>query len=579
MTIKVGHNLQLLLDTPDASADLIYLDPPTTHNKDYNVCGAVSDVHLQVYRDTWSPVFVSKELYDDFVCNPPDGAQKVVTWLKAQHGILGWNREFSYIVTMIPLLWQCRRILTNTGCIWFHCNPLFSHQARTMLDVVFGSSKFCSEVFWRRAASANNTIGPGQIHDTLFFYSKTDKFTWNPTYHKPTEASEKHDGIDPDGRKWRWRDTFGPDKGYKGPKVGSRVVWRGVDPTLKRCCWSLSANLKDNYLRVTGKPLEGTTEEMLEKALEVGFIKLTARPRYKCYMNEGTILQSLWSDVYTIPAAERVWVEDENATKSTFNGQKPLALLERIIRCSSNVGDVVLDPFLGSGTTAVAAQSLNRAWSGIELTKKSSEPAASRLSEIFGERDWYDSTALRVPTDLEDCKRMAKDVKNFYALQCFAVQLLKGTPTPKQAIVMDGNHWIAGFSDGVPREAISEVKSGGVDVRDVRAFVHLLRPPPDSEKPTKYQCGFFIAFKNEITPGMKDILNQAGTYRTGDPADSRTFPIAQPIYWEDFWKPDVIMGGLRIPSYFIFDQTQVTARQQRHQYTSLLNAMADLPQE
>jgi adenine specific DNA methylase Mod len=205
------------------------------------------------------------------------------------------------------------------------------------MDAVFGPHRFLSEVIWKRSSAHNDgkqgRKQHGRIHDVLLFYCKGSNWKWNPqhTTYDEEYVSGFYKHVEPiTGRKYRLGDLTGPGGAAKGnPQYKVMGVTR---------YWRYS-EVKMRELIADGRVLQ---------------TRPGAVPAYKRYLDEmpGVSLQDVWTDVPPIGA--------QAAERLGYPTQKPEALLERILKASSNEGDVVLDPFCGCGTTVQVAQRLNR---------------------------------------------------------------------------------------------------------------------------------------------------------------------------------------------------------------------------
>ncbi|WP_191969634.1 DNA methyltransferase [Neorhizobium galegae] len=185
----------------------------------------------------------------------------------------------------------------------------------------------------RHAHSDAKTLG--NIHDTILYYGNPDNSSWNPQYTEYTEdyIATYYRYKDEDGRRWLSRSTTAP--GGRGPVYD----WNGL-----RRAWRYR-------------------KEEMQRLHDAGRIFYTENgmPRYKQYLDEmpGVPLTTLWTDVKFIDS----WGEEA----VNYPTQKSEALLDRIIRASSNEGDLVADFFIGSGTTAAVAEKLGRKWIASDL--------------------------------------------------------------------------------------------------------------------------------------------------------------------------------------------------------------------
>ena len=228
---------------------------------------------------------------------------------------------------------------------------------------------------------ALKTYGP--VHDIILYYTKSEQFILNEVYQAYDEEyiTTFFEQIDSDGRRWKRGDLTGP-----GVRTGdSGKSWRSVNVTAKGRHWQPASYVYDKYRKVTGDDLaKYPLMERLDKLDKIGLIhwpsKSDGMPRYKCYLEDmpGTPLQDLWTDIRPIHnlADERVG----------YPTQKPEALLERILKSSSNENDLVFDIFCGSGTTAAVAEKLKRRWITCDLGRFAIHTARKRLLAIPGVR-------------------------------------------------------------------------------------------------------------------------------------------------------------------------------------------------
>ncbi|MDD5765899.1 MAG: DNA methyltransferase [Candidatus Marinimicrobia bacterium] len=218
---------------------------------------------------------------------------------------------------------------------------------------------------------------------------------------------------------------------------------------------------------------------------------------------EGDLIDSLWTDIFPINplAAERLG----------YPTQKPVALLERIIKASSNEGDVVLDPFCGCGTAIAAAQNLNRKWIGIDITHLSIALMKYRLKDTFHLEPKKDYSVVGEPEDVSSARQLANDDR--YQFQWWALSLIKARPAgaggEKKKGADKGIDGLITFIDdqsGKGKRVLIQVKSGHVKSGDIRDMVGVL----DREKA---EIGIFITL-NEPTRDMITEAVSAGYYHS-----------------------------------------------------------------
>jgi adenine-specific DNA-methyltransferase len=247
---------------------------------------------------------------------------------------------------LCPRLFLIRDLLSSTGSVYVHIGPQMNHLVRCILDEVFGSMNSRREIIWKRVSSRGHGRFYPATHDAILFYSKTDDPTWNQLY-EPLDPAYVDSKYDADGRRYRKDNCLNqnPDR----PNL--TYNWKGNVRTWR---W---------------------TKEKMQELDNVGRLIYTKNgvPEYKRYLDEspGTALQSIWSD---IPPVNSQADEDTG-----YDTQKPESLLDRIIRTSSNPGDLIADFFAGSGTTLAVAEKLGRRWIGCDLGRWGIHVSRKRL--------------------------------------------------------------------------------------------------------------------------------------------------------------------------------------------------------
>ena len=390
-TIVVNDNLPALRALPDACVDLIYLDPPFNSGRPYlnpigldeqEERGLLQDIRLPAPMERRDPQVVQERLVgfvDVFTMEPGDPnwkeewTEEIGEVIPALPPILeGAGRAHSpsmqgYLTFMAVRLVEMQRILKPTGSVYLHCDPTASHYLKSIMDSVFGAANFRNEIVWRRTSAHSNANRCGAVHDTLLYYSKTDKRAWNAGVHQAYDSSYIEDYYrytDEEGRRFQSGDLTVPSAA-----ANRRFEWLGATPAKGRG-WGLD--------------LDGLEKLRAEDRI---FITKNGFPRLKRYLDEakGMALQDIWADVQAV----RSWHKE--ATK--YPTQKPLALLERIIEASSNPGDVVLDPFCGCATACVAAEHLERRWIGMDMGVEAYRQVVKRLRGTFPEMEVEGVTA------------------------------------------------------------------------------------------------------------------------------------------------------------------------------------------
>jgi DNA modification methylase len=373
----LGDNLEILKSLESESVDLIYLDPPFFSNRNYEVIWGDKG-EVRSFEDRWS-----------------GGVEHYIDWLKVR-------------------VEEMHRILKPTGSIFLHCDWHANAYIRVfILDKIFGEKNFRNEIIWKRANAKGLSFKRyAQNHDTIFYYSKSDKFTWLSQYqpHNEKYVKDFYKYVEPNtGRRYRLDNLANPNKDRPNLTyefLGVTRVWR----------W---------------------TKERMQKAYEDGLViqtKVGGVPALKRYLDEqeGTPIDDNWLDIGNVQSTTE---------KIGYPTQKPEALLERIIQCASNEGDVILDPFVGGGTTVAVAEKLKRQWIGIDQSVQAVKVSEMRLQK---QKDLF-SAPFSLHLHKYDYDTLRKS--DAFEFELWIVKQYGGTPNTKQR----GDSGIDGKTkEGVP---------------------------------------------------------------------------------------------------------------------------------
>lgn len=513
-----GDNLPVLREHVETeSVDLVYLDPPFNSNRSYSVIfgehvqrDTDANAQIQAFDDTWHWTPETERLYRDILINSPTA---VADAMQAFRTLVGESDAMAYLVMMAPRLVELHRALKPTGSLVLHCDPTMSHYLKVLLDSIFGPENSRNEIIWQRTgAKALQTVRLANNHDVLLYYAKSGAAIWNSDEafipydvdNLPEKTAKKYSHVEPGtGRRYRLDNLINPNPNRPNLTyefLGVTRVWR----------W---------------------TRERMQAAYEEGRVVQTAPgrvPQMKRYLDEqrGIPLGDVWTDIWPLnsQAAERLG----------YPTQKPLALLERIIRLTTEPGAVVLDPFCGCGTTVDAAQKLGRAWVGIDITYISIDLIIKRLQATFGQSVMDDVEVDGIPYDMQSAQRLFE--KSPFDFERWAVSMLHAQPNEKQV----GDKGI----DGVRRfiidsqsvgKALVSVKGGKnvppTHVRDLAGTVHNARDA---------QLGVLITLNDSLTRGAQEVINTSGVWT--HPANGQHFPVLQHISVRDLMaghRPDL----------------------------------------
>ena len=343
-TIWTGDNLDIMRGMNSESVDLIYLDPPFNSNQNY-AAPVGSAAAGAAFKDTWTLSDLDVAWMGLIADEQPATAHVLQT-----AGLTHGKGMQSYLTMMAVRLMEMRRLLKPTGSIYLHCDPTASHYLKLLMDGIFGAGQFRNDITWKRFNFHSDAKRFGRVADNILFYSESDDYHFNRQ-----KAPFSREYIESKFTQEDERGRFQPDNlnppGGRGPVYefhGITKAWRFTEEKMK----ALEA---DGRIYTAGKV-----------------------PRLKRYLDEldGQAVHTIWTDIPPVnsQAKERVG----------YPTQKPLALLERIIKASSNEGDMVLDPFCGCATACVAANRLGRKWVGIDISPKAVELVNMRLQQAMG---------------------------------------------------------------------------------------------------------------------------------------------------------------------------------------------------
>ncbi len=491
-----GDNLDILRSRdyfPNECVDLIYLDPPFNSSRSYNVLfkdesGRDSDAQIKAFDDTWSWGPNAQATYEALLVDAPPTVSAAVGALRT---ILGANPMMAYLVMMAARLVELHRVLKPTGSLYLHCDPTASHYLKIILDTIFGSEHFLSEIIWKRTSAHSSAKRPGPIHDVILAYGKSDHYIWNQQYaaYDPEYLETFFDQIDEHGKRYKRMDLTGA--GTRNGETGQS--WRGINITAKGRHWAYPPSMLDEFDR-QGKIHWPKKDDGM--------------PRLKVFPEDslGIPIQDVWND---IPPLHNL-----SGERLGYPTQKPLALLERIISASSNPGDVVCDPFAGCGTAIAAAEKLGRKWIGIDITHLGISLLKYRLKDMFGLEAGRDYAVIGEPQDVGAARQLAQDDR--YQFQWWALSLVRAKPLGGQEGSRAGKKGSDKGIDGVitfidgknraPARVLVQVKSGHVKSGDVRDLVGTVERE-------KAAIGVFITLEEPSRDMVTEAVS-AGSYRS-----------------------------------------------------------------
>ena len=357
-TLFKGDNINFLRGMNGETVDLIATDPPFNKSRDFNATPG-SLAQGAKFQDRWNWLRDVQEPWMDEIKDEHPQVHALIDYViggidndpKTRRNRGGREDMAAFIAFMAVRVLHMYRILKPTGSIYLHCDPTASHYLKALMDAIFGDKNFRNEIMWLRKQGERHNLARKRMpsaHDVILYYVKTAAAEYSPQY---TPYSDDYIS-----KNYKHRDE------------------RGAYSTFP-CTNDAGGNREYEFRGITRawrfKP--ETMQEMYDAGLLV-----QARPtspfRYKKYLDKdaGVKVDDCWLDV------PQVRSKPENTGYPT---QKPLALYERIIKASSNEGDLVLDPFCGCATTPIAAERLGRQWVGMDLWDGAYEMVKRRMED------------------------------------------------------------------------------------------------------------------------------------------------------------------------------------------------------
>jgi DNA modification methylase len=491
-----GDNLTIMQSMGKYSVDLIYLDPPFNSKQNYNLLyktmtGKPVPEQVEAFCDTWEmdaqkeamarsmPVLMREHGIDDYYVD------FWRLWMQALRNTQ--PHLLAYLIFMVQRMLHMKSILRPTGSIYLHCDPTASHYIKVMMDGIFGHDNFQNEIIWKRTSAHNSAKRWGPVHDVILFYSASDKFVWNKVYQAYDESYVEsfYRHKDEKGRLYQIGDLTGA-----GTRNGeSGAIWKGINPTSKGRHWAPPRKFPGGEM--VPKPVLQALD-YLDSIGRIAWPKNSGVPRFKRFLEdmEGVQIQDVIEDISPISA--------HGKERLGYPTQKPVALLDRIIKASTKKGDVVFDPFCGCGTTIYSAVKNERKWVGCDIAILSIKLVKEVLTETYRLVEGSDFEVDGVPTSIEGAQNLfEKDPSTF---QNWFVERVGGFPMLRKSADrgIDGRIYFE-TKDGL-REMMIQVKGGKhvrpTDVRDLRGVLE--------REENAAMAGFL-----SITPPTKAMLSEA----------------------------------------------------------------------
>lgn len=451
----------LVPQNPDGFIDLVYIDPPFNSKRDYNVLFESADLNdstaqKQAFADTWSNIS-----YMDELDRIQDLNIDLYDFLKTLEKVKTPRSAVAYLTTMALRIIYIHKVLKSTGSFYLHCDPTMSHYLKIVCDMVFGHKNFGNEIVWCYKTRHFSKKHFGRKHDIILRYTKSEKyvFNWNSVLRPLSESTIK---------KYKYQDEIG-------------------------------------YYRLSGRGIKGSpiqSAKDVDPSWEITNPELVVRD----YLKDGVPIEDYWNiEILNQVSKERLG----------YPTQKPEELLERIIKASSNDGDLVADFFCGCGTTIAAAQRLGRKWLGVDISHLAVKLIMDRLL-----KPWEDNLPKQkeirnsievtgIPRDIDSAKELARNTaRGRFTFQDWIIEFMLGGVSNQKKSGDGGYDGYITFRGlgGHKGVILIEVKSGNVGVKNIREFIQVVEKQ-------RADMGVFVCFRDQYSSGMASEARQAGYYQ------------------------------------------------------------------
>ena len=368
-TVFHGDNLDFLRGINSNSVDCIYIDPPFNKDIIFHSPSESKKVQIEQFEDIWrKPQTTEKmreHIRDRLAVHEQD--EELSQWLDGVKLIDQDEQEqnYNYLVFMSARILECHRILKPTGSFFLHCDDTMSHFLKITLDCIFDEPNFRNEIVWQRTRNPKRnkhaSKANSRMTDKIFWFTKTNNFTFNGSHYYPSEEELKNEY------------RFVCEKTNRRYKDNSKSLYRspsqGDCPSLCFDFHGFKPRSRAGW-RTNRAGMEQWLKEGILVIEEVKGVRKLRRRQFLTEQYKKKTLGDLWTDIY---------LEGKDKSRLNFRTQKPVKLIERIIESATNTGDIVVDVFAGSATTAEAAHNLGRKWAIADKAAETSRYAEKRL--------------------------------------------------------------------------------------------------------------------------------------------------------------------------------------------------------
>ena len=336
-TIFQNDNLKVLQLIKDNCIDLIYLDPPFNSGTNYFV-------GEKGFTDKWNDVKIKETIRDIDEKN-----RRLSSFLLLSNLTHSDDME-SYLAYLSIRLIEMQRILKPAGRIALHCDDNASHYLKICLDIIFGKENFRNDIalLYKNGSKNAKQHFPRNKDNVLHYCKDIKRNKFFNTKERPSE------------------------KTLKNIELGFKITWN-----------SRSGKWHETYYRDP----DTFTEEEKQRLLILRERKLRQNPAeiHVRHATNGKEIKYLdWWDGITIISQSDKNIRNPKSESVGWPTQKNVEIPRRFIETCTQEGDIILDPFCGSGTTLVAAEELNRKWIGIDISEDAVNIASERIENYLG---------------------------------------------------------------------------------------------------------------------------------------------------------------------------------------------------
>ena len=398
------------------------------------------------------------------------------------------------------------------GSLYLHCDDTASHYLKALLDAIFGPRQYRNDIAWRRAVSHNDPARYGRILDHILYYARDGRPYWDgdaiATPKDEEQLRAAYPSQDERGR-YRSADLTGPSHGAARGSPAT-MPWRGYDVHARGRVWSV--------------PKTGGYAAWIERERIPGYRAIEGvHARLDALDAAGLIHhpeRGVWPGLKRYAEADRgnppqnLFLEPSGFTNFSAGGerlgyptQKPVALIEKLVRASCPPGGLVLDPFCGCGTAVVAAHNLGRRWIGVDIS-------ATAIDIIRGQRFaplGIEAEAYGIPRDLASARKLAAERPPDF--EAWAVTRIPGL-APNERKVADGGidgrgTLLAAPAGGGPRLVLAQVKGGrAFQLGQLRDFLYVVEQQ-------RAACGVFVTLDRVRSAQARALAAERGEIAVG----------------------------------------------------------------